>query len=141
MIDFGSLAEEQMEKDGGVMLNKKVGLGIETQDDMLYTSYIYIGNPPQKMKALFDTGSASSWVAGDKVRGTYAKQHSYYEPSKSNTSIITNQTGHSFYGSGNCGGRYHIDDVRLGLNPQNPNATSFDKLIHISNFQFGVMER
>ena len=32
------------------------------QGDALYTSDVYLGNPPQKLRALFDTGSQNTWV-------------------------------------------------------------------------------
>jgi len=36
-------------------------------DDNAYVSEIYVGNPPQKIRALFDTGSTNAWVLNDKV--------------------------------------------------------------------------
>jgi hypothetical protein len=28
----------------------------------MYVSDIFVGNPPQKIRALFDTGSANTWI-------------------------------------------------------------------------------
>jgi len=36
-------------------------------EDNAYISDIYIGNPPQKIRALFDTGSTNTWVLNEKV--------------------------------------------------------------------------
>lgn len=120
--------------------SKKIELKIETQDDILYTSYIYIGNPPQKLKALFDTGSANSWVAGDILKADYGIPHTYYDPKASTTSIRHNETGSSYYGSGNCFGHYYSDDVYLGLETLRQNETRPHKMIHLKNYKFGVME-
>jgi hypothetical protein len=48
--------------------------------DMAYMADIYIGNPPQKVRGLFDTGSSNTWVLNSKVRSidgmTYDNTHS-----------------------------------------------------------------
>lgn len=38
--------------------------------DNFQSSYIYVGNPPQKLMALFDTGSANTWILSNKVKLT-----------------------------------------------------------------------
>jgi len=36
-------------------------------DDNAYVGDVYVGNPPQKIRALFDTGSTNMWVLNQKV--------------------------------------------------------------------------
>ena len=36
-------------------------------NDNAYVSEMYVGNPPQLIKALFDTGSTNTWVLNDNV--------------------------------------------------------------------------
>lgn len=36
-------------------------------DDMAYMADIYVGSPPQKIRALFDTGSANTWILNKKA--------------------------------------------------------------------------
>jgi len=37
--------------------------------DYSYVADIYVGNkPPQKIRALFDTGSSNTWILNKKVR-------------------------------------------------------------------------
>jgi len=36
--------------------------------DMAYFADIYIGNPPQKIRGLFDTGSSNTWILNSKVK-------------------------------------------------------------------------
>ena len=35
-------------------------------NDILYTADIWVGNPPQKLRALFDTGSQHTWILSKK---------------------------------------------------------------------------
>ena len=35
--------------------------------DNAYVSEMYVGNPPQLIKALFDTGSTNTWILNDNV--------------------------------------------------------------------------
>ena len=37
-------------------------LDLDTWEDMIYSTEIFVGNPPQKIRALFDTGSTNTWV-------------------------------------------------------------------------------
>lgn len=43
-------------------------VNVKTEDTM-YISDLYIGNPPQKVRAQFDTGSANTWVLTEKSIG------------------------------------------------------------------------
>ena len=64
----------------------------ENLEDNAYISDIYVGNPPQKLRALFDTGSTNSWVLNSRVElpGGAEKEYSY-DDSKSCTAKITPQ--------------------------------------------------
>jgi len=75
-------------------------LDLETWEDIIYSTTIFIGNPPQKIRALFDTGSSKFWVAGDKVKGQYKVPHNYYDQSKSKSALVTTDQGSSQYGTG-----------------------------------------
>jgi hypothetical protein len=37
------------------------------QGDSSYIAEIQIGNPPQKVNALFDTGSSNTWIISNKM--------------------------------------------------------------------------
>jgi hypothetical protein len=48
---------------------------------------MYVGNPPQKVRALFDTGSTNTWILNKKTKlgGNKEKEFSYDDSvSKSN---------------------------------------------------------
>ena len=42
--------------------DKTFCLTIQNDHDMSYMADLYIGNPPQKVRGLFDTGSSNTWV-------------------------------------------------------------------------------
>jgi hypothetical protein len=48
-------------------------------EDNAYISDMYVGNPPQKIRALFDTGSTNTWVLNKNVKlaGNADKELSY----------------------------------------------------------------
>jgi hypothetical protein len=43
-------------EEGTIMLD------VKNQWNFAYTAEIYIGSPPQPIRAIFDTGSANAWV-------------------------------------------------------------------------------
>jgi len=51
---------------------------------MSYDGYIYVGTPPQKMRAIFDTGSSNTWIIG-KNTDLGHKFDIFYDPTKSST--------------------------------------------------------
>jgi hypothetical protein len=84
-------------------------------EDNAYVSEMYVGNPPQKLRALFDTGSTNTWVLNKKVelKGLAQKEYSY-DDSKSTSCHKTPQKAIIQFGSGALAGHFYKDDVRLG---------------------------
>ena len=83
-------------------------------DGVLYTSDIYVGTPPQKLRALFDTGSSNTWLAGSILKQSVHSDHFFYNPLDSSTSLVSNKTAHMRFGTGSLSGRLASDDIRLG---------------------------
>ena len=48
-------------EEGQVILN------MDNAWNYAYTAWVYLGTPPQKIKALFDTGSANTWIMTDEA--------------------------------------------------------------------------
>lgn len=113
-------------------------IDLDTWDDMIYSTEIYIGNPPQKLRALLDTGSSKFWVASKYVKGKYKLPHSYYDPDKSSTAMHTGENSTSLYGSGGCAGELIKDEIWIGKEDDVMNKR-LDKVIHVKNFTFGSM--
>ena len=83
-------------------------------NDNAYVSDIYVGNPPQPIRALFDTGSTNTWVLSNLVDLGGASKERSYNNMTSTTAKATSQAAKIYFGSGNLGGHFVTDDVRLG---------------------------
>jgi hypothetical protein len=85
----------------------------------LYTSDIWVGNPPQKLRALFDTGSQHTWILSKKSQlkqGSKDKFHYYYDETLSSTARqMAGLKGGAKFGSGELKGHFITDDFRVGL--------------------------
>ena len=81
--------------------------------DYSYVADIYVGNnPPQKIRALFDTGSANTWILNQKVKAN--DLHFSYDEKKSSSVVQTPQKAYISFGSGSLSGHFFVDDFRVG---------------------------
>lgn len=58
-------------------------------DDNAYVSEMYVGNPPQLLRALFDTGSTNTWVLSNTVDLHGASKERSYDNLTSETAKFT----------------------------------------------------
>jgi phytepsin len=107
-------------------------------EDNAYVSELYVGNPPQKMRGLFDTGSTNTWILNKKteLKGLAQKEYAY-DDEKSKTRKKTDQKAIIQFGSGALAGHFFTDDVRLG----SCDGHSSSGQIHIKNQKFGNVEK
>jgi hypothetical protein len=90
-----------------------LGLHLNNHMDFSYVADIYVGNnPPQKIRALFDTGSANTWILNQKVKAN--DLHFSYDEKKSTSVVQTNQKAYISFGSGSLSGHFFVDDFRVG---------------------------
>lgn len=76
---------------------------------------MYVGNPPQKVRALFDTGSTNTWILNAKTALSGHKEKEFaYDDTKSKTNHKTEQKAIIQFGSGALAGHFFKDDIRLG---------------------------
>lgn len=61
----------------------KLAIQQDNLEDFAYVSDIYVGNPPQKLRALYDTGSTNTWVLNQKtpLPGNAPKMYAYDDTS------------------------------------------------------------
>lgn len=99
---------------------------------------MYVGNPPQKIRALFDTGSTNTWILNKKTNlpGGASKEYSY-DNEASKTYKATKQAAMIQFGSGALAGHFVTDDVRLGT----CDGKKSNGQIHIKNQKFGNVEK
>ena len=81
-----------------------------------YLGYIYLGNPPQKIKALFDTGSANLVVLTKNV-DIGKKKTLFYDETKSKTYKPSDRKDKFFrvnFGTGGLDAHFVRDDLKVG---------------------------
>ena len=112
---------------------KQINLG-----DNAYVSEFYVGNPPQKLRGLFDTGSTNTWVLNKAVNlGQGVEKAFSYDDGASSSSKKLTQKAAIQFGSGALAGHFVTDDLRLGT----CDGTSSSGQIHIKNQKFGNVEK
>jgi len=111
----------------------EVRLAQTNLEDNAYISEVFVGNPPQKIRALFDTGSTNTWVLNKKVvlPGNAVKELSYDDEASTTAKKLAQRAVIQF-GSGALAGHFMTDDMRVGT----CDAKSTGQ-IHIKNQKFG----
>jgi hypothetical protein len=83
-------------------------------DDFMNAQFygeIEVGTPPQRVKVIFDTGSANLWVPNKKP---FFTRHAIYNHEKSSTYKKNGTIFKIVYGSGPVSGFFSRDNVQLG---------------------------
>lgn len=78
---------------------------------MAYMADIYVGNPPQKIRGLFDTGSANTWILNKQSQG---QSLASYDDKASTQCERTTQQAEISFGIGKLSGHFFLDDVKIG---------------------------
>lgn len=98
--------------------NQTLTLASTNHGDSTYSSDIWVGNPPQKLRALFDTGSANTWILSSRINNKEAlqnRQHNFYDLNKSSSAKMLEQRAEIHFGTGSLNGHFMTDDIRLGF--------------------------
>ena len=112
-------------REAEASLNKTLRKLVDTietnRHDSLYTDDIYVGHPPQKMRALFDTGSQHIFLLSSQTKVENSKFfHYYYDQGQSLTAqALANATIPDIqFGTGTMGGHFIKEQIRVGTAPQ-----------------------
>jgi saccharopepsin len=89
---------------------------------------IYIGTPPQKIRAIFDTGSSNSWILNSSVKRLNGLA---YDSKASSTAQVTDQAATITFAQGMLAGHFYTDDLTFG--------EGANKIV-IKNQKFGNVE-
>lgn len=92
-----------------------------------YVGTISVGNPPQEIDVIFDTGSSNFWITSTKCKDNSCLQHKAYNGEKSETYKPLNSRVEVEFGSGKITGTFSQDVVKVGP-------------ITLSNQEFGEIE-
>jgi len=89
---------------------------MKNDGNMAYMATVYLGTPPQKLRAIFDTGSSNTWVVNKKaIDGDEGINVKYpYTDTESTTCKKTEQEAHISFGSGSLSGHFYSDTMRIG---------------------------
>lgn len=81
--------------------------------DMEYVGSIWIGNPKQKFKVLFDTGSANIYVPGKNCKCLACGAHSKYDSSASSTYKANGDSFEFNPSVGSIKGIFDVDEISM----------------------------
>lgn len=122
-IDFiSSINQIQTELNSNTFRFKAKGyssvlLPLTNYKNTQYTGSISIGNPPQKIDVIFDTGSSNFWITSSLCKTSSCKIHKAYSHSQSSTAKLINDSKCEVeFGSGTIIGSFTEDTVRINNN-------------------------
>jgi pepsin A len=89
---------------------------LKNYENFNYVGTISVGNPPQKLRAIFDTGSTNQWVLSSLCNsdGIKTGKNRAFNPHSSNTFNITTIDVEIEFGSGPLEGVFGFDDFWVG---------------------------
>ena len=93
---------------------KKILMHLTNYKNSQYIGSINIGNPPQKMNVIFDTGSSNFWVTSVKCSDPGCVIHKGYDGNKSSTHKPLKTRVEVEFGSGKVEGIFSRDRVQFG---------------------------
>ena len=123
-------------KDG----NGKTDTPMVNLQDNAYVAEIHVGTPPQKIRALFDTGSTNAWILNVKTPlSGGAKAEFSFDESKSSTykAVSPKQGAEITFGSGSLSGYFVTDTMTLG----SCSSEKKNNKIEIKNQKFGSIDK
>ena len=93
----------------------KLGVRLMNILNYNYVGTLHVGNPPQKLRVIFDTGSTNQWILSSFCKGPRIESGNnlFYNASKSSTYKPTNIGCEVLFGSGPLRGWFAFDDVRI----------------------------
>eukprot|EP00347_Sterkiella_histriomuscorum_P005441 403356609 len=122
---------------------EEVSINLRDYYNINYIGSMYVGNPPQQIRAIFDTGSTNIWVIsrGCKSSRDLSSENQVFDYKNSSSYSPTHIGCMVQFGSGKVQGHFAIDDFRLGGTGEEieqKNGKAVHDVIHIKKQTFGV---
>ena len=117
-----------------------VELDLHNEHNYGYMGTVYMGSDLQPIRAIFDTGSANSWILSKKAVED-SRHKDDFQPFDESTSetfreMKPHKSAHITFGSGDLEGYFAYDQVTLG----HKNALGLGKTLTIDDYNFGLVE-
>jgi hypothetical protein len=80
----------------------------------IYIGEVFVGNPPQTIRAVFDTGSTNTWILNKSVDLNGKDKQFSFDDAKSKSLKKSDKETTVTFGSGKLGGHFYQDDIRIG---------------------------
>ena len=98
-----------------LIIDTEARINLKNYYNTNYIGILKVGNPPQEIRALFDTGSANSWILSDECKNekTEEEKHQFFYSAKSSTFKDTGEAAKIFFGSGSLEGTFGKDDIHV----------------------------
>ena len=128
--------------NGSTIGQGEVAMTLDNTENMGYVGEFYLGSEsPQKIRALFDTGSANSWIlskeAGEIVSEAKKQEHNWFDKSLSTTFTEPEDDQKQWvkinFGSGYLNGYFVHDSCTLG------DLDDASNQLVIENYMFGLV--
>ena len=105
-----------------------------------YTGTLYLGSDKQPIRAIFDTGSANSWILSvDAIRDYFHKdEFQPFDPTPSSTfkTVPNHGTVKITFGSGSLSGSFAQDQVTIG----NEGYLGLAQTLNVPDYMFGLVK-
>ena len=134
--DFRFKRSDVVMGKGGVVNEYKIGL--ETIGQAQHVGIIEIGNPRQKFKVIFDTGSSNLWIMGSECTSSACKLHQQFKPHMSSSFRKQNVEMTVQFGSGRIKGYLGHDTFHLG--PIHVKQQTFGQIMKAEGAVFSALK-
>lgn len=115
-------------------------MDLENEWNYGYTGTLYLGSDKQPIRAIFDTGSANSWILSvDAIQDSRKKDHfNPFDPTTSSTFKTIPNRGRVkiYFGSGDLSGSFAQDQVTIG----NGGSFGLRQTLNVPDYMFGLVE-
>ncbi|CDW74996.1 pepsin a-like [Stylonychia lemnae] len=122
---------------------QEVEINLKNYINYNYIGDLFVGNKPQRIRAIFDTGSTNIWILSKDCKSSrnIIKENLPFDSTQSSTLEVSDLACAVEFGSGKLSGIFVKDDIRIGgtgLEQEQLDGTSKHDVVLIKNQAFGL---